>query len=98
MLMLKTATAFTCEKSRRSGAPRPGGSREVSSQGTETLDTLAPQLLAGRDIAGSNHSSGLAAKDTPALADVNAPAALEPSGSQWAIQLPDGRVIPTGAG
>jgi hypothetical protein len=32
------------------------------------------------------------------VADANAPAVLEPSGSQWAIKLPDGRVIPTGAG
>lgn len=31
-----------------------------------------------------------------AVADPNTPVDLEPSGSQWAIRLPDGRVIPTG--
>ena len=30
------------------------------------------------------------------MTDLSALAALEPSGSQWAIKLPDGRVIPTG--
>ena len=32
------------------------------------------------------------------MTDLSTPAALELSGSQWAIKLPDGRVIPTGTG
>lgn len=32
------------------------------------------------------------------MTDLSIPAALEVSGSQWAIQLPDGRVNPTGTG
>ena len=32
------------------------------------------------------------------MTDLSTPAALELSGSQWAIQLPDGRVNPTGTG
>ena len=32
------------------------------------------------------------------MTDLSTPAALEVSGSQWAIQLPDGRVNPTGTG
>jgi hypothetical protein len=32
------------------------------------------------------------------MTDLSTPPALEPSGSQWAIKLPDGRVIPTGTG
>ena len=32
------------------------------------------------------------------MTDLSTPAALELSGSQWAIKLPDGRVNPTGTG
>jgi hypothetical protein len=95
MLMMKTATPPICEKSRQAGAPRPGGPREVSSQAAEAL---APQLADGGNIAGSDHVGGLTATGTPALTDLSTPAVLEPTGSQWAIKLPDGRVIPTGTG
>jgi len=95
MSMMKTATSPVCEKSRRAGPPRVGGPQEVSTLATEAL---APQLAAGGDMVGGDHNNGLTARDTPALADRSTPAVLEPSGSQWAIKLPDGRVIPTGAG
>lgn len=40
--------------------------------------------------------AGPHATSPPAVADLISLDVLEPSGSQWAIALPDGRVIPTG--
>jgi hypothetical protein len=55
-----------------------------------------PHLVAGGNSAAGDLSGESTAKGTPAAADLNTPPVLEPSGSQWAIKVPDGRVIPTG--
>jgi len=95
MLMMRTVTPSVFAESLRAGPPgphRPPGPPDVSPQGA---GALRPQLVAGGNST-ANISGEITAKGTPAVADANTPHVLEPSGSQWAIKVPDGRVIPTG--
>jgi hypothetical protein len=56
-------------------------------------------MLMMRTVTPSAFAESLrAGPPSPHRPDVFTPPVLEPSGSQWAIKVPDGRVIPTGAG
>ena len=77
-------------------ALRPSCAQVVSAHHDASGSRVNRQRAVIGVIAGGRRGGRLTARGHDGVVGMNIPAALESSGSQWAIKLSDGRIVPTG--